>query len=78
MELIQILKKVKYNTELSIYYGLLSYTEIVMLIEEGAIPTGGYQYELKHFKHQIEAGKDLETYFYFKINSGQLEKFGQK
>lgn len=70
--------KIKYNTELSIYYGLFAYTEIITLIEEGAIPTGGYQYSLNDFKELIKRHPHGETYFYFKLNSGDLNKFGQK
>lgn len=70
-------KKIKFNTELNIYFGLFSYTEIITLIENGAEATGGYQYSLDYFKHQIEAEKQGETYFYFTLNSSQLEKFGQ-
>lgn len=78
MDLSQISKKIKYNTELNIYYGLFSYTEIINLIDNGATPTGGYQYSKKDLQHEIGAGRNLSTYFYFNINSDQLEKFGQK
>jgi len=71
-------EKIKFNTELNIYYGLFSYTEIITLLENGASPTGGYQYSLDYFKHQIESGKQGETYFYFTLNSDGLNKFGQK
>ena len=69
--------KIKFNTELNIYYGLFSYTEIINLIDNGATPTGGYQYSKKDLQHEIGTGRNLSTYFYFNINSDQLEKFGQ-
>lgn len=78
MEIKEILKKTKYNTELGIYCGLLSYTEIITLIDNGATPTGGYQYSKDQLQHEIDAGRDKETYFYFLINSNELEKFGQE
>ena len=61
-------KKIKFNTELNIYYGLFSYTEIINLIDNGATPTGGYQYSKKDLQHEIGTGRNRSTYFYFNIN----------
>ena len=78
MSLKELSKRINYNTELNHYFGLFSYGEIVTLIDNGAEPTGGYQYSKKDFQHEIDAERDRQTYFYFKINSSDLNKFGQK
>ena len=78
MDLKSLAEKIKYNTELNHYFGLFSYREVVTLIDNGAETTGGYQYSQKDFQHEIDAGRDKQTYFYFKLNPSDLNKFGQK
>lgn len=78
MDLKSLAERIKYNTELSVHFGLFSYSEIVYLIDNGATPTGGYQYSQKDFQHEIDAGRDSKTYFYFKLKAEALKEIEQE
>lgn len=78
MDLKALAERIVYNTELKHYFGLFSYNEIVTLMENGATPTGGFQYSKKELQHEIDAGRGGDTYFYFKLNSGDEKNSGKK